>query len=50
MSGPSPAPLVTASLGDITASKGENDHLVPSFVPEWWKNGAPDGMKLGTIM
>jgi hypothetical protein len=23
---------------------------VPSFVLEWWKNGAPDGVKLGTPM
>ena len=23
---------------------------VPSFVLEWWQNGAPDGMKLGTLM
>ena len=24
--------------------------LVPTFVLEWWKFGAPDGMKLGTPM
>src|SRR5271168_3072340 len=24
--------------------------MVPSFVPDWWKIGAPDRMKLGTLM
>ena len=23
---------------------------MPIFVLEWWKNGAPDRMKLGTLM
>jgi hypothetical protein len=23
---------------------------VPSFVLEWWKNGAPDRIKLGTLI
>jgi hypothetical protein len=23
---------------------------VSSFIPKWWKNGAPDRMKLGTLM
>jgi hypothetical protein len=24
--------------------------MAASFVPEWWKSGAPDRMKLGTLM
>jgi hypothetical protein len=31
-------------------SKAAAISAVPSFVLEWWKNGAPDRMKLGTPM
>ena len=33
-----------------TAGRPPFGTLVPSFVPEWWKIGAPNRMKLGTPM
>jgi hypothetical protein len=40
-------------LGDDMATNAKHRRgppRVPDFVPEWTKNGAPDKMKLGTLM
>ena len=48
------ASLLAAGWGLLSAHRpsavGSAHRLVPSFVPKWWKNGAPDRMKLGTRM